>query len=137
MPQTGKRRKRKAREIKQEIINFIESLDFPTTTEQIAKGVGVNWYAAKLYLGELMREGKVFHKRIGRQNQWWTEKVDEQRKKIRELEKVVKEKDIELKKKDEKIEKLEDKTEKQDEILAKLEKRGIVVKKGDKYVIKG
>ena len=87
MPQTGKRRKRKAREIKQEIINFIESLDFPATTEQIAKGVGVNWYAAKLYLGELMREGKVFHKRIGRQNQWWTEKVDEQRKKIRELEK--------------------------------------------------
>jgi len=123
MPQTGKRRKRKAREIKQEIINFIESLDFPTTTEQIAKGVGVNWYAAKLYLGELMREGKVFHKRIGRQNQWWTEKVDEQRKKIRELEKVVKEKDEKIEKQSERIEKLEDKTEKQDEIIKNQDRR--------------
>ena len=131
MPQTGKRRKRKAREIKQEIINFIESLDFPTTTEQIAKGVGVNWYAAKLYLGELMREGKVFHKRIGRQNQWWTEKVDEQRKKIRELEKVVK-------KKDEMIEKLEDKTEKQDEIIKNQDRRIRELKsKLDELVQKG
>ncbi|OQX55857.1 MAG: hypothetical protein B5M53_03735 [Candidatus Cloacimonas sp. 4484_209] len=131
MPQTGKRRKRKAREIKQEIINFIESLDFPATTEQIAKGVGVNWYAAKLYLGELMREGKVFHKRIGRQNQWWTEKVDEQRKKIRELEKVVKEKD-------EMIEKLEDKTEKQDEIIKNQDRRIRELKsKLDELVQKG
>jgi len=82
-----KRKNRKENEIKKEIIDFIESLDFPTTTEQIAKGVRINWYMARLYLEQLREEGKVFHKRIGRQNQWWTEKVDEQRQKIRELEK--------------------------------------------------
>lgn len=125
MPQkTGKRRKRKAGEIKQEIINFIESLDFPTTTEAIANGVGVNWYAASLYLNQLKEEGKIFHKRIGRQNQWWTEKVDEQRKKIRELENVLKEKDSKLEKKDEKI---ENQNKKIQELKAKLD--GLIRKK--------
>lgn len=130
MPEkSGKRKKRKAGEIKQEIIKFIESLDFPTTTETIANGVGVNWYAAKLYLEELMREGKVFHKRIGRQNQWWTEKVDEQRKKIRELEWV-------LRDKDEKIEELERKSEKHEDVLKELIKRGLIVEKSGRYIVK-
>ncbi len=102
-----KRKKRSAEEIKRDILEFIESLDFPTTTEGIAKGVGLHWYAASFYLGQLKEEGRVFFKRIGRQNQWWTEKVDEQRKKIRELESV----------------------------LNELEKRGIVVKKGKSYEI--
>ncbi|MBU4266440.1 MAG: FaeA/PapI family transcriptional regulator [Candidatus Altiarchaeales archaeon] len=100
----SKRKKRNPEEIKKEIINFIEKLDFPTTTEGIAKGVGLNWFTASFYLSELRSDGKVFHKRVGRQNQWWTEKVDEQRGKIREQEKIIQEKDIKLMKKDEKIE---------------------------------
>lgn len=119
---TEKRRKRKAGEIKQEIINFIESLDFPTTTETIANGVGVNWYAASLYLNQLKDEGRVFHKRIGRQNQWWTEKVDEQRKKIRELEWILRDKDEKIKK--------------QDDVMKELVKLGIVAEKSGRYIIK-
>lgn len=101
------RKKRSSEEIKQAIVDYIETLDFPTTTGGIAEGVGLNWYAASFYLGQLKGDGKVFHKKVGRQNQWWTEKVDEQRKKIRELESV----------------------------LNELEKRGIVVKKGKSYEI--
>jgi len=84
------RKKRSAEEIKQAIVDYIETLDFPTTTGGIAEGVGLNWYAASFYLGQLREEGRVFHKKVGRQNQWWTEKIDEQRKKIREMESVLK-----------------------------------------------
>ncbi len=119
---TGKRRKRNAGGIKQEIIKFIECLDFPTTTETIANGVGVNWYAAKLYLDELMKEGRVFHKKIGRQNQWWTEKVDEQRKKIREMEWILRDRDEKIKK--------------QEDLLKELVKLGIVAEKPGGYIIK-
>ncbi|HDH41550.1 MAG TPA: hypothetical protein ENG12_04010 [Candidatus Altiarchaeales archaeon] len=93
-----KRRKRNPEEIKRDIIEFIEKLDFPTTTEEIAKGVGLNWFTASFYLSELRAEGKVFHKRVGRQNQWWTENIDEQRKKMKKLERELMIKDEEIKK---------------------------------------
>ncbi len=117
-----KRKNRKENDIKKEIIDFIESLDFPTTTEQISKGVRINWYMARLYLDQLREEGKVFHKRIGRQNQWWTEKVDEQRKKIRELEWMLRDKD--------------EKIRKQDDVMKELVKLGIVAEKSGRYIIK-
>ncbi len=102
------RKKRSSEEIKEGIVDYIENLDFPTTTGRIAEDVGLNWYAASFYLRQLKEEGRVFHKKVGRQNQWWTEKVDEQRRKIRELESV----------------------------LDELETRGVVVKKDGVYVIK-
>jgi len=93
-----KRRKRNPEEIKRDILEFIEKLDFPITTEGIAKGVGLNWFTASFYLSELRAEGKVFHKRVGRQNQWWTENIDEQRKKMKKLERELMIKDEEIKK---------------------------------------
>ncbi|RLI92426.1 MAG: hypothetical protein DRO89_02235 [Candidatus Altiarchaeales archaeon] len=93
-----KRRKRNPEEIKRDIIEFIEKLDFPTTTEGIAKGVGLNWFTASFYLSELRTEGKIFHKRVGRQNQWWTENIDEQRRKVKKLERKLMIKDEEIKK---------------------------------------
>jgi len=90
--------------IKRKILAYLEKADFPSTTGQIAEAVRLNWYSADAHLAHLKAEKKVFHKRVGRQNQWWTEKVDEQRKRIREQEKIIQEKDIRLIKKDEKIE---------------------------------
>jgi len=86
MAKKKKRTLRSKEEIEEAVIDYIEGLDFPTTTGNIAEGVSLNWYAASYYLHHLKDKGRVFHKKVGRQNQWWTEKVDEQRKKIRELE---------------------------------------------------
>ena len=104
-----KRRKRNPEEIKRDIIEFIEKLDFPTTTEEIAKGVGLNWFTASFYLSELRAEGKIFHKRVGRQNQWWTENIDEQRKRMKKLEGELMIKDGEIKKLRRKIRELKGK----------------------------
>ena len=104
-----KRRKRNPEEIKRDIIEFIEKLDFPTTTEGIAKGVGLNWFTASFYLSELRAEGKIFHKRVGRQNQWWTENIDEQRKRMKKLEGELMIKDGEIKKLRRKIRELKGK----------------------------
>jgi len=95
-----RRKKRRIEEIRKEIVEYLEKADFPTTTGQIAEGVGLNWYSADAHLAHLKAEKKVFHKRVGRQNQWWTEKVAESRRMVR----VLKE---ENKEKDEKIDELE------------------------------
>ncbi|OYT42453.1 MAG: hypothetical protein B6U86_00225 [Candidatus Altiarchaeales archaeon ex4484_43] len=104
-----KRRKRNPEKIKRDILEFIEKLDFPTTTEGIAKGVGLNWFTASFYLSELRAEGKIFHKRVGRQNQWWTENIDEQRKRMKKLEGELMIKDGEIKKLRRKIRELKGK----------------------------
>ncbi len=106
---TIKRRKRNPEKIKEEIFEFIEKLDFPTTTEGIAKGVGLNWFTTSFYLSELKSEGIVFHKRVGRQNQWWTENVDEQRRKVKKLERKLMVKDEEIKRLKSRVRELKDK----------------------------
>jgi len=110
MAKKKKRTLRSREEIEKAVIDYIEDLDFPTTTGNIAEGVGLNWYAASYYLHHLKDKGRVFHKKVGRQNQWWTEKVDEQRKKIRVQEMIINELERKLndmvKEKDEEIEKL-------------------------------
>lgn len=106
---TVKRRKRNPEKIKKDIIEFIEKLDFPTTTEGIAKGVGLNWFTASFYLSELKEEGKIFHKRVGRQNQWWTENIDEQREKMKKLERELMIKDEEIERLKRQIHKLKGK----------------------------
>ena len=70
-------------------------MDFPRTTEDIANNAGLNWYAATTHLTKLRMDGKVFHKKVGKQNQWLLKEKyehgfmadDEVRKKIEGLKK--------------------------------------------------
>jgi len=80
-----KRKRRKKDQIRKEILAYLESIDFPNTTGGIAHAVKLNWYMAKVHLTELKAEGKVFHKKVGRQDQWWTENVNESRRMVRVL----------------------------------------------------
>lgn len=105
MTQKPRRKRRTTEEIREEIYRFLEDIDFPTTTRRVADEVDLNWYAANTHLSHLMAEGKVFHKRVGRQNQWWTENVNESRRMI----KVLKD---ELNKRDKRIRELEDEIKK-------------------------
>ncbi|MBU4266944.1 MAG: FaeA/PapI family transcriptional regulator [Candidatus Altiarchaeota archaeon] len=110
-----KRKRRKKIDIKKEILDYLESIDFPNTTGGIADAVRLNWYMAKIYLMELKGDGKVFHKKVGRQDQWWTENVNESRRMVRVL---------------------KEKVNDQDKVLRELEKKGIVVRMDGKYRLK-
>jgi predicted ArsR family transcriptional regulator len=57
-------------EIDEKVLKYLKGQDWPSTTEMIAKGLGVSWNTAQLHLYKLVAEGKVKGKRIGRQNQW-------------------------------------------------------------------
>lgn len=65
-----RRKRRTEKEIHEDILKFLEEVDFPRTTEDIANNVGLNWYAATTHLTKLKAEGKIFHKKVGKQNQW-------------------------------------------------------------------
>ncbi len=52
----------------------MKTLEWPSTTEDIAKAVSISWNTAQLHLLKLQTEGKVKFRRVGRQNQWWLEK---------------------------------------------------------------
>lgn len=65
-----RRKRRTEKEIHEAILKFLEDMDFPRTTEDIANNVGLNWYAATTHLTKLKAEGKIFHKKVGKQNQW-------------------------------------------------------------------
>ena len=101
----AKRRTRE--EIKKDILDYMYKMDFPNTTENIAKALGLNWYSAMRYLHELKAEGKVFHKKIGRQDQWWTENVNESRRLLKVLKEKVEKLEKENKELKEKIKKLQ------------------------------
>jgi response regulator of citrate/malate metabolism len=58
-------------EIKKKIIRYLEAQKYPATTEEIAKGAGISWNTAELYLTRLQAVDKVGFRRAGRQNQWW------------------------------------------------------------------
>lgn len=62
------------KEIPSEIIEFMSKLEWPATTEDIAKGVKISWNTAQVHLLKLQSEGKVKFRRVGRQNQWWLDK---------------------------------------------------------------
>ena len=55
------------------IIDFLKKQDWPCTTEDIAKGTKLAWQTAQIHLFRLAHQGKVKHKKVGRQNQWWLE----------------------------------------------------------------
>ena len=60
--------------ISKEIIVFLKKQEWPETTENIAKAVGVTWQTAQIHLLRLHAEGKVKYRKVGRQNQWWLQK---------------------------------------------------------------
>jgi len=94
----AKRKYRSEKEIERDIMDFVESLRFPTTSTEIARVVGLNGVTAKKYLDKLKGEGKLYLKKVGRQNQWWTDDVYEQKKLARKSVKLEKE-NVELKEK--------------------------------------
>lgn len=52
------------------ILAYLAKQDWPVTTEMIAKALHVSWNTAALHVTQLVAEGKVKGKRVGRQNQW-------------------------------------------------------------------
>ncbi len=64
----------KPEEIRKKIIAHMKTLEWPSTTEDIAKAVGITWNTAQVHLLKLQTDGKVKFRRVGRQNQWWLEK---------------------------------------------------------------
>jgi len=62
------------KKIQERIIEFMSTLEWPATTEDIAKGAKISWNTAQVHLLKLMAEGKVKFRRVGRQNQWWLDK---------------------------------------------------------------
>ncbi len=115
----ARKKRRTEEEIHEDILKFLEAMDFPRTTEEIAKGVGLNWYAATTHLTKLRMESKVFHKKVGKQNQWWPENVKEQKEKIRGLEKEIRDQN---KKHKEEVRELKDQIRGLEERIKKLKK---------------
>ena len=64
----------RGREIDEKIIKHMKALDWPATTEDIAKAVNISWQTAQIHLFKLQAEGKVKYRKVGRQNQWWLKK---------------------------------------------------------------
>ena len=52
------------------ILAFLKKVDWPVTTEMVAKETQVSWNTAQLHLYKLQAEGYLRGKRVGRQNQW-------------------------------------------------------------------
>ncbi len=64
----------KSEEIQKKILQYLKDLDWPSTTGDVARSVKVSWNTAELNLVKLQMLGRVKFKRVGRQNQWWTNK---------------------------------------------------------------
>jgi predicted transcriptional regulator len=65
-------------DIDESIMRYIQSQDWPVTTEMVGKAIKISWNTAQVHLYKLMAEGLVKGKKVGRQNQWMvTEKWHE------------------------------------------------------------
>ena len=64
----------KEKDVSNKVIEFLKKQEWPSTTEDIAKGAGVVWQTAQIHLYKLMAEGKIKYRKVGRQNQWWLDK---------------------------------------------------------------
>jgi len=58
-------------EIDKKIIECLEKVEWPVTTEDITKSLDLAWHTAQIHLMKLYAEGKVKYRKVGRQNQWW------------------------------------------------------------------
>ena len=63
----------RGKEITEKILKALKKNEWPETTENIAKTVGVTWQTAQIHLFRLQTEEKVKYRKVGRQNQWWLE----------------------------------------------------------------
>lgn len=61
-------------EIDTKILNYLKAQEWPSTTEDIAKGAGLSWNTAEIHLVRLQMQDKVKFRKVGRQNQWWLNK---------------------------------------------------------------
>jgi predicted ArsR family transcriptional regulator len=61
-------------EIQNKILEYLSKQEWPATTEDIAKGVGISWNTAELHLVKLQARDRVKFRKVGRQNQWWFNK---------------------------------------------------------------
>ena len=83
----SRRERRTNEEIKEELLEYLADQDFGVTTQQAARENGLHIKSATKFLKELLDEGKVFLKKVGRQNQWclmeyympWKEKLEKRR----------------------------------------------------------
>jgi len=53
------------------ILEFLESQDWPITTDDLAKNLKITWHTSQVHLMRMYAEGKVKYRKVGRQNQWW------------------------------------------------------------------
>jgi predicted ArsR family transcriptional regulator len=60
--------------ISDKIVKYMSTLEWPATTEDIAKALKISWNTAQVHLLKLQAEGKVKFRKVGRQNQWWLER---------------------------------------------------------------
>ena len=60
--------------VDEEILAHMKTLEWPSTTEDIAATIGVSWQTAQIHLFKLHAEGKLKYRKVGRQNQWWSSK---------------------------------------------------------------
>ena len=61
-------------DIQNKILDFLNKQEWPVTSEDIAKSVGISWNTAQLHLVKLQMQDKVKFRKVGRQNQWWINK---------------------------------------------------------------
>jgi predicted ArsR family transcriptional regulator len=64
----------KKTDTQRKIIKFLETQEWPCTTEDVAKAVGVEWQTAQIHLFKLTAERRIKYRKVGRQNQWWLNK---------------------------------------------------------------
>ena len=81
----AERKRRTPEQLKKAIMKYFRKQTFPRTTGQVAQAVGLNWYSTTNYLIELKAEGKLYHEKVGRQNQWGTEHVGDITKEVKRL----------------------------------------------------
>ncbi|RLI83992.1 hypothetical protein DRP07_02500 [Archaeoglobales archaeon] len=105
----SKRKKRRREEVEDEIMKYLASIDHPRTTSEVAEATGLNWYSAMAHLTRLEAQGRVFHKKIGRQDQWFDVDVNESRRLVKSLKKRVEKQDKIIKNQDRRIRELESK----------------------------
>lgn len=61
-------------EVEQKILKYLGKQEWPSTTEDIAKGISASWNTAEIHLVRLQLKGGVKFRKVGRQNQWWMKK---------------------------------------------------------------
>ena len=57
--------------IQRKILEYLKKQEWPSTTKDIANGVGISWNTGEIHLVRLQIQDKVKFRKVSRQNQWW------------------------------------------------------------------